>query len=132
MSMRENRMRHGPITEFKCSDTNPGTIQISVGMKKEIEMITRLIYVSVPANKVEKALADWKKVCAPLMVSEPGCVSEKLLRCNEEPNEFISVSEWESMEAIKTYRVGPAHQKIKAATMGITAQVVVKTYQHVG
>jgi quinol monooxygenase YgiN len=95
-------------------------------------MITRLIYVSVPANKVEDALADWKKVCAPLMMSEPGCVSEKLLRCNDQPNEFISVSEWESMEAIKAYRVSPAHQKIKDATTEITAQVVVKTYKDVG
>ena len=95
-------------------------------------MITRMIYVKVAPEQIKEALEDWKNVCAPLMISQPGCLSEELLACNEEQDEFISVSNWESMEAINAYRTSEAHEKIKHNTRGIKAQVTVKTYKVIG
>lgn len=95
-------------------------------------MIARLIYVSVAPDQTEKALQEWKQICAPLMISQPGCLSEELLTCNEHPNEFISLSRWESMDAINAYRVSKAHEKIKHDTRGIKAEVKVKTYTVAG
>ena len=95
-------------------------------------MIARMIFVKVPQEQVAEAIADWKKVCAPLMISQPGCLSEELLQCNEGPGEYISLSNWESMEAIQAYRTSEAHEKIKHSTRGIKAEVVVKTYQVIG
>jgi heme-degrading monooxygenase HmoA len=95
-------------------------------------MIARMIYVKVAPDQIDRAIDEWKNVCAPLMISQPGCLSEELLECNEEPDEFISLSNWESMEAIQTYRASEAHEKIKHSTRGIEAKVVVKTYKVTG
>lgn len=95
-------------------------------------MITRMIFVKVAPDQIREAIEDWKKVCAPLMISQPGCLSEELLECNEAPDEFISLSNWESMEAIEAYRTSEAHEKIKHGTRGIKAQVAVKTYKVMG
>lgn len=95
-------------------------------------MIARMIYVKVAPEQVQEAIDDWKQVCAPLMISQPGCLSEQLLECREAPDEFISLSNWESMEAIAAYRTSEAHEQIKHGTRGITAQVTVKTYKVVG
>jgi heme-degrading monooxygenase HmoA len=95
-------------------------------------MIARLIYVKVARDQIEEALDDWKNVCAPIMISQPGCLSEELLACNEQPDEFISLSNWESMEAIQAYRTSEAHERVKHSTRGIKADVTVKTYRVVG
>ena len=95
-------------------------------------MIARMIYVKVAPEQIQEAIEDWKKVCAPIMISQPGCLSEELLACNEEPDEFISLSNWESMEAIQAYRTSEAHERVKHGTRGIKADVVVKTYTVVG
>ncbi len=95
-------------------------------------MIARMIYVKVAPEQIDEAIEDWKKVCAPIMISQPGCLSEELLACNEEPDEFISLSNWESMEAIAAYRTSEAHEKVKHGTRGIKAEVVVKTYKVTG
>jgi heme-degrading monooxygenase HmoA len=95
-------------------------------------MIARMIFVKVAPEQVREAIDDWKKVCAPLMISQPGCLSEELLECNEDPAEFISLSHWESVEAINAYRAGEAHERIKHGTRGITADVAVKTYRVTG
>jgi heme-degrading monooxygenase HmoA len=95
-------------------------------------MIARMIFVKVAPEQVREAIDDWKKVCAPLMISQPGCLSEELLECNEHPTEFISLSHWESTEAINAYRAGEAHERIKHGTRGIKADVTVKTYQVTG
>lgn len=92
-------------------------------------MIARMIFVTVRSDQIDQAVEEWKNVCAPLMISQPGCLSEELLECNENPNEFISLSNWESMEAIRAYRTSEAHEKIKHGTRGIEAEVVVKTYK---
>jgi len=95
-------------------------------------MIARMIFVKVAPDQIDQAIEEWKNVCAPLMISQPGCLSEELLECNENPNEFISVSNWESMEAIQAYRTSEAHEKVKHGTRGIKAEVVVKTYKVTG
>lgn len=95
-------------------------------------MIARMIFVKVAREQMNEAIEDWKKVCAPLMISQPGCLSEELLECQEEPDEFISLSNWESMEAINAYRTSEAHEQIKHGTRGIKAQVTVKTYRVMG
>ena len=95
-------------------------------------MIARLIYVKVASDQIKEAIEDWKQVCAPIMISQPGCLSEELLACNEAPDEFVSLSNWESMEAIQAYRTSEAHQKVKHSTRGIKADVKVKTYKVIG
>ncbi|MGH9969549.1 MAG: antibiotic biosynthesis monooxygenase family protein [Pyrinomonadaceae bacterium] len=95
-------------------------------------MNTRMIFVKVASEQIKQAIEEWKLVCAPLMISQPGCLSEELLECNEEPDEFISFSTWESMEAIQAYRTSEAHERIKHGTRGIKAEVTVKTYKVVG
>jgi heme-degrading monooxygenase HmoA len=95
-------------------------------------MIARMIYVKVPPEQIREAIEDWKQVCAPIMISQPGCLSEELLACNEQPDEFISLSNWESMEAIQAYRTSEAHERVKHSTRGIKAEVIVKTYKVVG
>jgi heme-degrading monooxygenase HmoA len=91
-----------------------------------------MIFVKVASHQIEEAIEDWKKTCAPLMISQPGCLSEELLECNEHPDEFISLSRWEHMEAINTYRTSEAHERIKHGTRGIEAEVTVKTYKVAG
>ena len=91
-----------------------------------------MIYVKVPPEQIQEAIEDWKQVCAPIMISQPGCLSEELLACNEQPDEFISLSNWESMDAIQTYRTSEAHERVKHSTRGIKAEVTVKTYKVVG
>ena len=95
-------------------------------------MIVRMIFVKVAPEQVIEAIDDWKKVCAPLMISQPGCISEELLECREQPDEFISLSNWESQEAIDTYRSSEAHERVKHGTRGIKAEVMVKTYNVMG
>jgi len=95
-------------------------------------MIARMIFVKVAPDQIDRAIEEWKNVCAPLMISQPGCLSEELLECNERPDEFISLSNWEDMEAIEAYRVSDAHEKVKHGTRGIKAEVMVKTYKVTG
>ena len=95
-------------------------------------MIVRMIFVKVAPEQVKEAIDDWKKVCAPLMISQPGCTSEELLECRENSDEFISVSNWESQEAIDAYRSSEAHERVKHGTRGIKAEVMVKTYNVMG
>src|SRR5712691_6851391 len=67
-------------------------------------MIARMIFVKVAPDQIDRAIEEWKNVCAPLMISQPGCLSEELLECNEHPDEFISLSNCENMEAVEAYR----------------------------
>ena len=54
----------------------------------------RLIHITIDPSETERALQVWKKECAPLMIQQKGCISEKLLRCRE-AHELISYSEWQ-------------------------------------
>jgi heme-degrading monooxygenase HmoA len=94
--------------------------------------IIRLIYASFPPDQAEKAEKNWKEFCAPLMIRQPGCTSEQLLRCTTHPGEFISYSEWDSEESISKYLESEDHQEIKRHNRNIKgAQVVVKHYEAV-
>ena len=94
-------------------------------------MITRMIYVNVPADKAGEAVKLWKQDCAPLMIKQPGCVSEEFLQGRENSGEFISLSKWENQAAIDKYRKSEAHaeiQKHSRALMNVS-KVEVKTYE---
>jgi len=92
--------------------------------------IVRLIYVTVKPDQVQKAIDLWKNHCAPLMIKQPGCLSEKLLECVDAPGEFISYSEWDSQANIDKYRKSPAHAEIQEHSRGMQGgQATVKRYE---
>jgi heme-degrading monooxygenase HmoA len=94
--------------------------------------IIRLIYVSFPAELAEQAERNWKEECAPLMIKQPGCLSEQLLRCKSAPGEYISWSEWDNESSVEQYLQSQDHQEIKQRNRNIRgATVVVKHYEQV-
>jgi heme-degrading monooxygenase HmoA len=91
--------------------------------------IIRLIHIKLDPAETAKAEKVWKTECAPLMIQQKGCLSEKLLR-GREAGEFISYSEWESEADIERYRSSDAHQEIVSHTRGLKgASAVVKLYE---
>ena len=97
-------------------------------------MITRMIFVTVPVAKGAEAERMWKEKCAPLMIKQPGCVSEEFLRGRENSSEFISLSTWADQDSIDRYRSSEDHKSIQEHTrrlMGV-AKVTVKSYEIVG
>lgn len=93
--------------------------------------IVRLIYVAVKPEETEHAEKVWKHHCAPLMIQQPGCMSEELLKCKDAPGEYISYSEWDTEEAIERYLLSAAHAEIKrnARTLQQQRPVTVKRYE---
>ena len=90
--------------------------------------IIRLIHISIDPADTDKALQVWKKECAPLMIQQKGCISEKLLR-SREAHEFISYSEWQSEADIEMYVHSDAHKEIVRHTRGLKgAKAEVKLY----
>jgi heme-degrading monooxygenase HmoA len=95
--------------------------------------VIRMIFVSVPSVQTAQALRNWKAECAPLMIRQPGCRSERLLQSETSPGEFVSYSEWDSEESIQTYLKSADHQAIKRYNENIRdAKVSVKHYSLVG
>ena len=80
--------------------------------------VIRLIHIKIDPAEVENAMQVWKKECAPLMIQQKGCISEKLLRCRE-VHEFISYSEWDTEADIEMYRNSDAHKAIVNHTRGL-------------
>lgn len=92
--------------------------------------IVRLIYVTVKEDQVKQAIELWKNHCAPLMIQQSGCLSEKLLECVDAPGEFISYSEWDSQESIDKYRSSDAHAEIQRHARGLQGgRATVKRYE---
>ena len=92
--------------------------------------IIRLIFVNVPHDQAKPAERIWNNHCAPLMIRQPGCLSEKLLRCTENPGELISYSEWQDEESIERYRTSAAHEEIKNYSRSLVgSRPVVKRYE---
>ena len=90
--------------------------------------IVRLIHITIDPAQVENPMQVWKKECAPLMIQQKGCISEKLLRCRE-VHEFISYSEWDTEADIEMYRNSDAHKTIVQHTRGLNgAKAQVKLY----
>jgi heme-degrading monooxygenase HmoA len=73
--------------------------------------IIRLIHIKIDPSEMDNALRVWKTECAPLMIRQKGCISEKLLRCRE-AHELISYSEWDTEADIELYRGSDAHREI--------------------
>ena len=92
--------------------------------------IVRFIIVKASPDKASEIERLWNQECGPLMRKVPGCLREELLRCVEEPGEYISISEWKDRVAIKAYLASAEHQEIKKHTRGVTGMAAtVKTYE---
>jgi heme-degrading monooxygenase HmoA len=90
--------------------------------------IIRLIHITINPSATETAERIWKTKCATLMISQKGCISEKLLRARVR-GEFISYSEWETEADIERYMNSDAHKKIVSHTRAMKgANAVVKLY----
>lgn len=90
--------------------------------------VIRLIHIKIDPAEIENAMHIWKKECAPLMIQQNGCISEKLLRCRE-THEFISYSEWETETDIDLYKSSEAHEEIVKHTRALRgASAEVKLY----
>lgn len=97
-------------------------------------MITRMIIVTVPKERAAEAERIWKQQCAPLMIQQPGCLSEEFLRSLDNPGELISLQTWQDQKAIDQYRASPGHQEILKHTRGLmgVSKVEVKNYEVLG
>jgi quinol monooxygenase YgiN len=93
--------------------------------------ISRLIFVKVGPEQAQQAEKKYgKKHCAPFMIQQPGCLSEKLLRCMDSAGELISYSEWKDEESIERYRKSEAHEEIKTHTRPLSGErPTVKRYE---
>jgi heme-degrading monooxygenase HmoA len=80
--------------------------------------IIRLIHIKVDPGDIAQAERVWKTECAPLMIRQHGCMSEKLLRGRED-GEFISYSEWSTESDIDRYKSSPDHAEIVRHTRGL-------------
>jgi len=58
-------------------------------IKRCREVAIRLIHIKIDPSETETAERIWKTECATLMISQKGCISEKLLRARDR-GEFIS------------------------------------------
>jgi heme-degrading monooxygenase HmoA len=107
----------------------PGSVVI-----EEEAMLRRMIVVHVPAEKAAEAERLWKQGCAPLMIQQPGCISEEFLRNAKDPGEIISLQSWENQAAIDRYRKSPAHEEVLRHTRGLmgVSKVEVRTYEVIG
>jgi len=93
--------------------------------------IIRLIHITIDPSEIEKALDVWKKECAPLMIQQKGCISEKLLRCRG-THELISYSEWTSEADIDAYLSSEAHKEIVRHARSLKGtKATVKLYEPV-
>jgi heme-degrading monooxygenase HmoA len=102
--------------------------QNGVPASGEAMSVIRLIHIRIDPSANAEAERVWKTECAPLMIGQKGCLSEKLLR-GHEPGEFISYSEWESEADIERYRNSDAHKKIVQHARGLKgAKAEVKLY----
>lgn len=94
--------------------------------------VIRLIYVKVDPSQCDEAERIWKADCAPLMIKQDGCRTERLLRCLDEPGEYISYSEWDDGAAIDKYRASDDHKKIQEHSRNLQgARATVKRYDTV-
>jgi len=90
--------------------------------------IIRLIHIKIDPSETEAAERIWKTKCASLMISQKGCISEKLLRARNR-GEFISYSEWETEADIERYKNSAAQKEIVSHTRALKgANALVKLY----
>ncbi|MGE0628309.1 MAG: antibiotic biosynthesis monooxygenase [Hyphomicrobiaceae bacterium] len=91
--------------------------------------VYRLIHIKVDPSQIEQAEKLWKAECSQLMIRQPGCRSERLLKCLDEPGEYISYSEWDDEQSIDRYRGSNDHKQIQQQAMALQgARANVKRY----
>ena len=95
--------------------------------------VVRLIFVTVDADDVAAAERIWKEDCAPLMIKQPGCLSEMLLKAREHVGELISLSVWDGDDSLERYLASPDHEAIKqhSASLRAAGAPSVKLYEQV-
>lgn len=94
--------------------------------------VIRLIHITLAPDDLARAEQVWKAECAPLMIQQPGWISEKLMKCRDAVGEFISYSEWDSVDDVERYRDSPAHAELVAHARDLQgARAVVKLYDPV-
>ncbi len=92
--------------------------------------IARVILINVPEENRQNAERVWKTECAPLMIRQRGCLSEKLMQSLERPEIYISYSEWDSMNSIDRYRESTDHETIQSEVRALQgARAVVWCYE---
>jgi heme-degrading monooxygenase HmoA len=100
----------------------------AAGRQEDTMSVIRLIHIKIDPSETETAERIWKTECATLMISQKGCISEKLLRARER-GEFISYSEWETEADIERYTNSAAHKQIVSHTRSVKgASAVVKLH----
>jgi heme-degrading monooxygenase HmoA len=66
----------------------------------------------------------------PLMIKQPGCLLERMLRTKNNPGEYISYAERGNEESIRAYLKSEDHQEIKRHNANIIgAKVLVKEFE---
>ncbi len=92
--------------------------------------IARVILINLANGKSGDAERVWKEECAPLMIRQKGCRSEKFMRSLDRPELYISYSEWDSMEDVERYRSGTDHKTIQSEVHALEgARAVVWCYE---
>ena len=92
--------------------------------------VARVILINVPEANTDDAERVWKAECAPLMVRQQGCNSEKLMKSLDRPGLYISYSEWDSRDDIDRYRKTTDHDTIQSETRTLQgARAVVWCYE---
>jgi heme-degrading monooxygenase HmoA len=113
---------------YRCKHPLRGTIVPAGGCQEDAMSIIRLIHIKIDPSETETAERIWKTKCASLMISQKGCISEKLLRARDR-GEFISYSEWETEADIERYKNSAAHKEIVSHTRAVKgASALVKLY----
>jgi heme-degrading monooxygenase HmoA len=86
-------------------------------------LIIRLIHIKIDPSETETAGHIWKTECTPVIISQKGCISEKLLRPRNR-GEFI-YSEWETEAHINRFTSSAAHKQIVSRMRSVGASAAV-------
>jgi heme-degrading monooxygenase HmoA len=122
------RLENDIVANSKSVTYYPSFLLMPSFLPEDAMSIIRLIHIKIDPSETETAERIWKTECATLMISQKGCISEKLLRARER-GEFISYSEWETEADIERYTNSPAHKQIVSHTRSVKgANAVVKLY----
>ena len=118
----------GPNVRERQLGLNPPALVMPANEEREMSII-RLIHITIDPSETDRALQVWKQECAPLMIQQKGCISEKLLRCRD-THELISYSEWATEADINSYLDSAAHKEIVRHARSLKgAKAVVKLYE---
>ena len=97
-------------------------------------MITRLVFITVPQEKVADTGRIYKQECVSLMIKQPGCLTHHFLHNHENPCEFVSFSAWVDQQAVDKYIASDARQQVRDFTRNLlgASKVETKIYDTLG